>query len=370
MPLRIAHIVPRLDEGGVERCVLELCEGMAGRGHESVVLSLGGRLEGMLAQRGARLERIDVAGKNPFTLLPRALEMRRRLRAIGPDIVHVHSRIPAWMAKLARVRREFPLASTVHGFNRVGAYSRAMTDADAVTAPSRALREHLLASYGLAPDRVRIVPWGIDPAHMAAIPRVPDSHSAVRSHCPGEGCFLAASVGRLSSRKGHDLFVRALAKARGREPALCGVVVGGSGRGGGYRERLEEIARQARLGERIRFLDAVEDVRSLYAAIDLLVAASPKPEGFGRVALEAIAAGRPVVAARCGGLLDVVEDGRNGLLFEPGDEDDLAAKIVEASRRKWADLPASVARFRAGSTLDGMEDVYLRCAAGRREGGM
>lgn len=360
--LRIAHLVPNLEEGGVERAVLELNRGMRALGHESVVVSNGGRLERRVIEDGGSVVRLDVASKNPLTLLPRARRLRDALRGVAPSVVHVHSRLPAWLLRIGDPEGMFRTVSTVHGFNRVGAYSRVMTRAALVVAPCTALRDHLARCYGVPGGRIVVVPWGIDPSRYRDLPPAAEGEDPFRRHCPGPGARLTASVGRLSSRKGHDLFIRALAIACRKDGRLFGVIVGGSPGDDARRERLWKVARECGVADRLGIVAAVDDVASVYRSANALVAASPKPEGFGRVALEAIASNRPVVGARQGGLLDIVRDGVNGLLYEPGDIAGMADRIAEAAAREWGDIRGTVADFTLSRTVREMAGVYARCA--------
>lgn len=358
--LRIAHLVPNLEEGGVERAVVELSRGMRELGHESFVVSAGGRLERRVVEDGGAVVRLDIAGKNPATLVPRARRLRDALRGIAPSVVHVHSRLPAWLLRLADPG--FPVVSTVHGFNRVGAYSRVMTRAALVVAPCTALRDHLSRHYRVPGDRLVVIPWGIDPARQRAARAA--GPAPIRRKCRGPGARLAVSVGRLSSRKGHDLFIRALALACGKAGNLFGAIVGGAP-GSRRHARLERLARDCGIGDRVDIVGATDDIASVYRAADILVAASPKPEGFGRVALEAIAMDRPVVGARQGGLLDIVRDGVNGLLHEPGDLAGMADMIAAAAAREWGGISHTVGEFTLERTVREMERVYSRCARER-----
>ena len=365
MSIRIVHLVPRLEEGGVERTVLELNEGMAARGHESIVVSLGGRLEDKVAAAGGTLVRFDVAGKNPVSLLPRAVALRRKLDRMRPGIVHVHSRLPAWLIRIGGKPAGGAAVSTVHGFSHVSLYSKAMTAADHVTVPCTALREHLVQSYGTPAGLISVIPWGIDLRLCERASADSAGRAAIRNRFPKPGRILVASAGRLTRRKGHDLFIAALAKAIGLGCDLYGAVVGGTEDTRTYQRELERQARDSGLGEdRLRFLDATDDILGVLAAMDVVVVASSKPEGFGRIALEAVAMDRPVVAARHGGVLDIIENRRNGLLFAPGDVTDLAEKLAEAARTRWGRLRASIERFDAGRTLDLMEEVYRKTAGG------
>ena len=140
---------------------------------------------------------------------------------------------------------------------------------------------------------------------------------------------VAVLIGRLVPWKGHEVFLKGLASARTHHPNLIGWIVGyDPSPGQEYLGRLKALAEDLGLSSRVRFVSWQEDVWSIYAAADLIVHASIKPEPFGLVVLEAIAAGKPVIATRSGGVVDIVVDQETGLLVEPGNSDQLSQAIV------------------------------------------
>ncbi len=128
--------------------------------------------------------------------------------------------------------------------------------------------------------------------------------------------------------KGQDVVLRAMAIVAREFPDVHCVFAGGVVRGAEwYRESLEEFVRARGLGERVRFLGHRTDVPDLVNAFDVAVHASVTPEPFGRVLIEAMALGKPVVASAAGGVLEIVDDGRSGLLVAPGDHESMAAAL-------------------------------------------
>ncbi len=359
--MRIAHLLPRFEEGGVERVVLELNREMAAVGHKPFVFSLGGRLEEQAKADGSYVLKVNLASKNPLTFPSRARTLMATLANVQPDIVHVHSRVPAWLLRLGGAKRCYPVVSTVHGFNHVSLYSKVMTDALKVTVPSSALKRHVIKYYRIPESQVAVVPWGIDPGTFSDSKVDPKTVEQIRKICDNNSkCHLIASIGRLSGRKGHDLFIKALAMAQRKRGNLFGVVIGGKG-DSSERDRLIRLSHSEGMGDRIRMVDTLDDIVSAYSAIDILVVASPKPEGFGRVALEAIAMNRPVVAARQGGILDIVKDGVNGILYEPGEIGGMAAAIIRAANAEWGSLRPSVEAFQIGRSIDEINSIYRNC---------
>ncbi|MEO6698002.1 MAG: glycosyltransferase, partial [Paraperlucidibaca sp.] len=133
--MRVLQMLPALDSGGVERGTLEIGRALVEAGHESYVMSAGGRLVAQLEREGSQHITRPIHRKS-FASLLQILPLRRLLRELKPDIVHARSRIPAWIAWLAlrgmdpATRPRF--VTTVHGLNSVSPYSAIMTKGDAV----------------------------------------------------------------------------------------------------------------------------------------------------------------------------------------------------------------------------------------------
>jgi len=174
---------------------------------------------------------------------------------------------------------------------------------------------------------VKGVPNGIAASGLASVEGM--DRTAVREALGlGKEDFLAVLIGRLVPLKGHSVFFKALARARKVQSGLRGLVVGNDPSDGGYRRRLEEELSRLGLEKTVRFVPWQESLDAVYEASDVVVQPSVQPESFGYVALEGMLAGKPVVAARSGGLADLVLDGETGILVEPGSANELASAVT------------------------------------------
>jgi glycosyltransferase involved in cell wall biosynthesis len=178
--------------------------------------------------------------------------------------------------------------------------------------------------------------------------------------------------GRLSLAKGQDLLVEAVNALPDQDLRFRVLIVGDEVKGGNrFRARLVETAASGRFAERITILGFEADLSPLYLAADIVVIPSKHPESFGRVAIEAMAFGRPVIAAAQGGMLEIVEDGVSGVLFEPksvaaltdalcrlindpGYRSALGAGALQAQRNRF-----SVQSYRSGVSAQ-LSDVLSR----------
>ena len=319
-PLKVLQLLPALDSGGVERGTLEIARALVAAGHESVVLSKGGRLVEQLQREGSRHLARDLGRKSPATFLQyRAL--RRLFEAERFDIVHARSRLPAWVAWLAwrgmpaGARPHF--VTTVHGMHSVSRYSAIMCAGERVIAVSDTVRDYIRTHYPpsrwphLADERITVIPRGIDPAEF---PRdyQPSDEWLVRFHAEfpqiAERKVLTLP-GRLTRLKGHHDFISLVARLVGEGLDVAGLIVGGEDpKRPGYAKEILERVQAEGLGERIVFTGHRSDVREIYAVSDCVLSLSSTPESFGRTVLEPLAMGRPVVGYAHGGVAEILAE--------------------------------------------------------------
>lgn len=356
--MRIVQLLPELNEGGVERGVVELSRELVARGHESVVISAGGRLAVRIEADGGRHISFDVCTKNPLTVPLRMVQLREVLWKLRPDILHARSRVPAWLTVLANWKLRLPLVTTVHGFNSVSQYSRVMTFGDRVICVSGSIREYILANYAVAAEKCVVIPRGVDLQLFdpAAVDQGFMTEFSRRFDL--EERFVVTSVGRVTQLKDYETFIRAIAILKEENPAVVGLIVGGVREDKQvYYASLQSLVASLGLQGHILFTGSQTKVAEIYALSSLVVSSSKKPESFGRAAAEALAMNVPVVASAHGGVLDIVREGETGCLFPPGDAPALAAAIVRCRTLPTEGLRDFVA---ANFTLERMVDQTLQ----------
>jgi len=356
--MRVVQLLPELNEGGVERGVVEFSREMARRGIESVVVSAGGRLAGQIEADGGRHILFDVCGKNPLTMLPRAFGLRRLLRRLHPDILHARSRVPAWLAFLANRSLRIPFVTTVHGFNSVNPYSRVMTYGDRVICVSNAIRDHIRRHYHVPDGKIVVIPRGVDLEQFDPA-KVDRTFMAEFSRQYGlEGRFVVTNAGRITQLKDYETYIRAIGILRTEVPEILGLVVGGVRKDKEkYFESLRKLVTSLGLDGHLLFTGSQSSMAEIYALSRVAVSSSRKPESFGRSAAEALAMNVPVVATGHGGILDIVLEGNTGYLFSPGDAARLAAGILSCRRTPPTNLRNFVSRH---FSLNKMVEETLR----------
>ncbi len=194
--------------------------------------------------------------------------------------------------------------------------------ASRVIANSRATAAGFVAAGG-NPRLVAVVHNGIDPAPFDAVPA--EAARAVRDGIgPGSALPLVVHVGRFHHWKGQQVLLRALALERRVHAWIVGAALFGEH---SVESELKALAATLGVESRVRFLGVRDDVPALLKAADVVVHSSVYPEPFGRVVVEGMLAGRPVIAADAGGVPEIVTDGVTGLLVRPDDPAALAAAI-------------------------------------------
>ena len=332
--MKIVQLLPELNEGGVERGVVELSRELVKRGFDSIVISNGGKLVDDIQREGALHVKVDVCSKNPFNTLFRVKRLKKVLKDLNPDILHVRSRVPAWLLYFANKTLKIPVVSTVHGFNSVSFYSKIMTKADRVICVSNAIKEYIQKHYKTPDEKIAIIPRGIDLEIFNPVNLDTDFIKSFKDKYRLNDKFIISTVGRITQLKDLESFIKAISLLQKKLPNSVGLIVGG------VREDKKEYFSNLRklvkeLKANIIFCGSQANVAEIYALSDVVVSSSKKPESFGRSVAEAIALNTPVIATNHGGVLDIIQDGINGYFFEIEDYKALANKILEAKDLKF-----------------------------------
>ncbi|WP_447937603.1 glycosyltransferase [Thermomonas fusca] len=329
--LTVVQLLPALEAGGVERSTLEIADALVRAGHRAVVVSAGGRLLPQLQALGAEHVLLPIGRKSPLVLrhLP---ALRRVLR--GADIVHARSRLPAWLGWMALrgIHAGRPhFVTTAHGLNSPSRYSAIMTRGERVVCVSRTVRDYLLRHYPkVDPARLVVVPRGIDPAAFPPAP-LPDRAAraqvaALHPQLGGDGPMLLLP-GRGTRLKGHADAIGLLVALRA-EGADARLWMPGALQAGreGYVTELSGLARAAGVEAMLAMTAPTAAIAQAYAACDLVLQLSRKPEAFGRTVVEALAVGRPVLGWAHGGVGELLAELQPAGAVAPFDAGQLAAR--------------------------------------------
>ncbi|MGZ9258411.1 MAG: glycosyltransferase family 4 protein [Candidatus Binatia bacterium] len=315
--LKILHVDPERNWGGGEAQVFGLLSYLAAQGHRNDLLT---HPEGRLFAEAGKLSvaRLPLVVRNDLDLraIPR---LRRQIAAAGYDVVHLHTKrahaLSLWLPRGAR-RPQYVVTRRMDYAERKNCYTHCLYNhrVDGVVAISQTIVE-LLVDAGVERRKIRLIHSGIDPSRFAAVALTQDSHNRVATL----GCLAV-----LEERKGIEFLLEAAAQLQS-QGARLNWLIGGDG---SQRSALESKGRALGLDNIVKFLGFVANPEEFLRSIDIFVMPSLF-EGLGVAALEAMAAGKPVVATRVGGLAESVLDGQTGLLVAPRDGRAIADAVAQ-----------------------------------------
>jgi glycosyltransferase involved in cell wall biosynthesis len=306
---------------------------------------------------------------------PVALTLRRIIADFRPHLVHLNDVLPLNRPGVLASRsaglpaichcRSFAAASPPDNRWLVPAISGMIFISQAI-AETHLAATPLLRHYAVIPNAVDLRDFSapVDRAAVRASLGVP------------AGAPLLVMAGRISPWKGQHVFVEALARVRQAYPAAHGVIAGlaEEADGPGYAGRVQTLAVSLGLGQHLHMAGFRSDLPQVLAAADAVVHCSVKPEPFGRVIIEGMAAGRPVVASALGGAAEIVADGVDGLLTPAGDAAALAAALCrlladpdEGARLGAAGRRTVDQRYQVDAHVRAVHTFYERVLADRRE---
>ncbi len=360
--LTVVQMLPALDGGGVERGTLEIAEALVAAGHRAIVISEGGRLVEEREALGAEHITLPV-GRKALTTLRYIPIVRRLLRDEGVDILHLRSRLPAWIGYLAwkglpNVSRPH-LVTTVHGAYSPGWYSAVMTKGERVIAVSDSIVEYIRTNYPkVDPERIVRIYRGIDPEHYYPDFR-PDPAWAERFFTENpqvRGRWLLTLPGRITQIKGQMDLIEIVAGLKARGVPVHALMVGGvHPRRQDYWCRVQKEVEDRGLGADITWLGPRNDLREIMAISDVVLSLTQKPESFGRTVTEALALGRPVLGYDHGGVGEQLAAVFSAGRVAPGDVAGVTKVLTTWSEEGAPDTSCE----RVAYTLQRMQDETL-----------
>lgn len=362
--MNILQILPELNYGGVETGTVDFAKYLSSHNHRAVVVSAGGELVDALTSCGAIHYALAVNRKSLFSIIKSIAALVKIIQKEEIEIVHARSRVPAWIAYFACRKTGVPFITTCHGYYARHFFSLVMGWGKFVISPSQVIGRHMIDDFSVLPERIRFIPRSVDIEKFTFIP--PEAKSRTE--------FVIAMIARLTPLKGHTHFLKAIQKASRSIPSIRVWIIGSApGSKPHYKEDLELLTKRLGLTHIVEFLGKRRDIPQILSKSNLLVLASASHEAFGRVIIEAQASGVPVVATKVGGVLDIVDDGVDGMLVAPSDPEGMADAIIKVLRdQELSSLLAKNGRLKVLSrfTLEKMAEktleVYHEAIVSRR----
>ena len=308
--LKVIQILPTLNTGGVERGVLDFNNYLVKNGHDSYVISNGGRQVKNLIEDGGNHIHLQISNKSIFTLF-QAKKLADVINEISPDIVHIRSRVPAWVLQISKLFLKNPrpiIFSTFHGLYSTPFYSRIMASFDRVIAISKTVEKYVNENYERYLKKPpKLIYRGSDEEYFSKsfIPSEHYVNEFFRKLQNLKDKKIISFPGRLSSWKGQESFIKLMSDL---PDEFSGLIVGPyKSAKPKYLRSLEKLIEDYRLKNRVFFYNAKEDIREIYYLSDVVLNLSIKPEPFGRTILEAAMMGKKIAGWNRGGPGEVLD---------------------------------------------------------------
>ncbi len=362
----IMQVIPHLNAGGAERTTIEINQALINAGHRSIVVSQGGHNAEKITLAGGRYFELPVDSKNPVVMAQNVTRLKKVARAEQVNLIHARSRAPAWSCLPVSRALSIPFVTTYHGAYRAGSriktfYNSSMVRGDHVIANSHFTKSRILATFGAdhhsnadqkpLSERMSVIPRGADITQFSPQAMTRDRLRAVTRHWPIPDSVTTSTSSpvklllpaRMSPWKGHEVAINAvkILNRAGQSPNLRLIFCGGrlneetsfqsvSNQEGGKLERvLRKMVVDYGISELVHFVGHCEDMPAAYHGADGVLVPSTRPEAFGRVAVEAGAMAKPVIASDHGGAQETIKDGETGWLVPPNDANALATAIAK-----------------------------------------
>lgn len=357
MSIRVLHIVPRLNCGGVEKALLDLSTIWKNYDMDLFyVVSSGGSMVSAFQREGAVVIDAPVHTKNPFLIVKNIFTLRKIVKKHKIDLIHVHSRAPAWSAFFVK---SVPFVATYHGlykdFSTIKSfYNSIMLRGKYVVAVSKFIQEHIKNMEPKA--EIVLIPQGVDTNYFSRNNKV----SCKKLSQVDIKYRMILCPGRLSWTKGQDVLLKSLKTL----PSDLSIIFVGDGKSK-YKSYLKSLA--STLQQDIHFVSSVFDLRPWYERAEIVVVPSVVPESFGRVCLESMAMEVPFIGTTIGATREVSSE--TAFLCPPNHPKALAQAIFTVLNFKKKDKESltkkarmkAVSSYSLDSTMNSLKKVYESC---------
>ena len=336
--LKVLQVIPKLGYGGAEIGCYDLAHYLYENDCSSYIVTSGGTLIKYINRKKVKLIRLPVQSKNPILILLNAIILTIIILILNINIVHARSRAPAWSCLIATKITGRKFVTTFHGTynfksNIKKFYNSVMVRSNLIIAGSNFIFSHINENYSkyLKPEKKFLVIFrGIntdyyDPKKI----KEKDEIQLISKWKIDKEKKVILLPARLTAWKGHEIFLEALNKLKINEPQkkFIAVILGSDQGRKIYKKRLIRLVEQYRLINDVIFIDNFELMPIAYKISDIVISSSIEPEAFGRVAVEAQAMEKPIIASNIGGSNETIIDEKTGFLYPAGNSDILSQKL-------------------------------------------
>jgi len=336
--LKVLQVIPKLGYGGAEIGCYDLAHYLYENDCSSYIVTSGGTLTKYINRKKVKLIRLPVQSKNPILILLNAIILTIIILILNINIVHARSRAPAWSCLIATKITGRKFVTTFHGTfnfksNIKKFYNSVMVRSNLIIAGSNFIFSHINENYSkyLKPEKKFLVIFrGIntdyyDPKKI----KEQDEVQLINKWKIDKEKKVIILPARITAWKGHEIFLEALNKLKINEPQkkFIAVILGSDQGRKIYKKKLIRLVEQYRLINDVIFIDNFELMPIAYKISDIVISSSIEPEAFGRVAVEAQAMEKPIIASNIGGSNETIIDEKTGFLYPSGNSDLLSQKL-------------------------------------------
>lgn len=306
--LTIVQVLPNLISGGVEKGVLEVAKYITLKGHESIVISGGGRMVDALECDGSKHIKWDIGRKSLITFFY-IIKFIKLINNKKIDIIHARSRLPAWIVFLAlkfiNKNKRPHFITTVHGFNSISFYSSIMTKGERVIVVSKSIKFFITKYYKINAAKIVLNYRGIDPKEFNKNKLLSKEwiYSWENQFPFLKNKILLCLPSRITKRKGHEDFINLIYKLKQDNLNVHGLIVGDAkSLTDKYLHLLKKQINDNGLNKDITFTGYRKDIKNIMAISNIVFSLSREPESFGRTAIESIKLKTPFIGYDHGGV--------------------------------------------------------------------
>ena len=337
--IKVLQVIPKLGFGGAETGCYDLAHFLAEQECKSFLITSGGELLKFVRRDKVKVIRLPVQSKNPLIMFINFIIIFFIILLYNIDIVHARSRAPAWSCLWACFFSRKKFVTTFHGTYNFSSklklfYNSVMVRSKLIIAGSNFIFNHISENYHkyLNPKKKKlmVVFRGINLEYFSSKNTSEKKSNALAITWKiDKNKFIILFPGRLTKWKGHEIFIESLNLLieSYNKNNFYAIILGSDQGRNAYSKKLSLLVERYRLGKKLTFVENYKEMPVAYKLADLVVSCSIEPEAFGRVAVEAQAMNRPIIASDIGGSKETILSGKSGLLYKSEDPKELAKAL-------------------------------------------
>jgi len=345
--IKVLQVIPKLGFGGAETGCYDLAHFLAEQECKSFLITSGGELLRFVRRDKIKVIRLPVQSKNPIIILINSIAIFFIILFYNIDIVHARSRAPAWSCLWACFFSRKKFVTTFHGTYNFSSkikffYNSVMVRSKLIIAGSNFIFNHINKNYKkyLNPKnkKLMVVFRGINLEYFNSKNTSEKMvNSLIKNWKIDKNNFTILLPGRLTKWKGQEMFIEALSllTENHHQKNFHAIILGSDQGRNIYSKKLSLLVERYRLKKKITFIENCKEMPVAYKLADVVISSSIEPEAFGRVAVEAQAMSKPIIASNLGGSKETILKGKSGLLFESDNSKELAEiinKLIDTNK--------------------------------------